>query len=477
MGLSREQMLKRSYARDSACDGRFIMGVTSTGIYCLPSCPARNPKAENVVFFEREEEARAAGLRPCKRCRPDFFYRGFDRDAVLVAELRRRAYADPAAFRSVGALAKSGQVSLSRLHELCREQYHGTPLELLTAARMELARRWLQRGRESIGDIATAVGYGSLSAFNDAFKRAHALAPSEYRRLLHADHFTLTLPKPYALQAMLDSIGRDPHSPTERVEGRTILRAVWLDGQPALLRIGLTSTQADVQVEGASGPGVMADAHAIALRILGLTHDPRAFLRRVAQLGLTRLVRQRGLRIPLTADIFEALTWAIVGQQVGLGFAFALRRRLLELCGTPVAEGLSAHPRPQDVAALEYEQLTALQYSRRKAEYLIDTARLIASGALNLAALPTMTVPQVEQRLLAIRGLGPWAVNYVLLRGLGVADAVPLGDTGLTSALQRLFALEQRPDVAATLALMEQFRPQRSLATFHLWKSLTEPLQ
>jgi AraC family transcriptional regulator of adaptative response / DNA-3-methyladenine glycosylase II len=81
-----------------------------------------------------------------------------------------------------------------------------------------------------------------------------------------------------------------------------------------------------------------------------------------------------------------------------------------------------------------------------------------------------MSATRAEQTLLAQRGLGPWSVNYLLMRALGFADCVPLGDTGVTSGLQALLKLETRPDLDATRRLMAMFTPYRSLATAHLWQ-------
>ncbi len=164
--------------------------------------------------------------------------------------------------------------------------------------------------------------------------------------------------------------------------------------------------------------------------------------------------------------------WTIVGQQVNLAFAYALRRTVVELAGEPV-DGMREHPTPAAVAALDYADLTARRFSRRKAEYVIDTARLLASGELALD--PGAAATATERRLLEVRGLGPWSVQYFLMRGGGFADCVPVGDAALGSALMRFFALDARPGPARTLELMERFAPFRSLATFHLWHTPGDP--
>jgi 3-methyladenine DNA glycosylase/8-oxoguanine DNA glycosylase len=210
----------------------------------------------------------------------------------------------------------------------------------------------------------------------------------------------------------------------------------------------------------------MAAAHRAALRLLGWQGGPTAF-----EAAHPELARGReGLRVLLTLDPFEALVWAILGQQVNLSFAYALRRDLIRLIGLPAGQGLIAHPDAARIAELKVEDLLRLRFSRRKAEYLLHAAAEVAAGRLQLEGRHTATTAARE--LLALRGCGPWTAQYVLMRGLGFRDCVPVGDAGLTLALQRWFGLETRPGGPETLRLMAPFAPHRSLATFHLWSSL-----
>jgi AraC family transcriptional regulator of adaptative response / DNA-3-methyladenine glycosylase II len=117
--------------RNARHDGRFLIGVLTTGIYCLPFCSARKPKFENVRFFDKEADAQAAGLRPCKRCRPDLFYRGVDIDAACYEDMRAKLEAQHADYADVDALAAQVGVSRSKLTDLCREHGHSTPARLL----------------------------------------------------------------------------------------------------------------------------------------------------------------------------------------------------------------------------------------------------------------------------------------------------------------------------------------------------------
>jgi 3-methyladenine DNA glycosylase/8-oxoguanine DNA glycosylase len=267
------------------------------------------------------------------------------------------------------------------------------------------------------------------------------------------------LPRPYPAKYVLRAVGRDPESRCERVVGSTIIKPLAFGTLTILLERGAARCRVD-------RPCDPDDARNVAVRLLGLTTDPRPFERRHTDLVEGR----RGLRIPLTATVFEAIAWAIVGQQVNLAFAFKLRRALVELAS---GKGdLVPHPEAAQVAKLDYADLTARQYSRRKAEYLIDTARLIAGGALDAEGLPGRRPEEVRERLLAVRGFGEWSTNYVMMRGCGFENCLPLGDTGLTTSLQRFFRLDVRPGRAETEQLMRQFEPYRSLATFHLWMRL-----
>lgn len=273
---------------------------------------------------------------------------------------------------------------------------------------------------------------------------------------------------------------RDPQSVCERLttDGR-LLKGMMLGDQAVLLELAPDSDGVVCQVHGADGArvgsGAVADEAATATaRLLGLTLDPAPFEAKVANdplfAPLRPLVAARpGLRIPQTATVWEGAAWAIIGQQINLPFAFHLRREMVRRAGTPLRDGLFAFPTAEQVAALDYDDLTAVKYSRRKAEYLIDTARLVADGSLPCETFPGLDPAEVQARLLAVRGIGPWSANYVAMRACSFPDCVPLGDTGLTSGLQRLFGLDHRPGPAETLDLMAAFAPYRSLATFHIW--------
>lgn len=478
MALARERMIDRMLASDSAYNGRFLTGVLTTGIYCLPSCRARKPKPDNVRFFDNPQEARQAGLRPCKRCRPDDFYRRRDPDREAVEALVERLRREPSDFAGVEDVENASGMGSSKLHEMFRRHFHTTPAQVLTRARVEAAQRLLLETDLSIAAVAFEVGFEGLSTFNENFRRLAALSPQEYRRLLGATSFRIALPPDYPLGLMLGYLGRDNDSSTIQVEGRRVTAGMRLGGAPALLKAELAAgaVRASLEARGPLPADAAARAHGQLLRLLGLTRDPAAFEKRMAAAPETAplIAGRSGLRIPQTSDAFDGLTWVIIGQQITLSFAFTLRRRLVERTGAAAGGGLFTPPAVEAVAGLEVEDLLKEQYSRRKAEYLIGAARQVASGELPLDRLAASSATRSEAELLAVRGLGPWSVHYLLMRAFGFEDCVPVGDAGLVRGLAKFFRLPERPGAEETQELMRPFAPYRSWATFHLWQSLKD---
>lgn len=482
--LSRETMLSRMLAADPAFDGQFITGVTSTGIYCLPSCRARKPRPQNVVFYRAPAQARAAGLRPCQRCKPDDFYAGIDGQEELVQSLLSGFR--PQEVSSVRELAGQAQVSQSKLHDLFRHYLHRAPADWMAQKRVDLAREQLLLTEKSVAEIAFEVGFESLSAFNEQFSRRCGLSPMGFRKLPDAQPFTLRLPTGMNVPALLRDLGRDPQQTTLRVtgdpvNGSHVTAALRLPGGPRLLHLIFRGGQVNGRISPAEplSAACTLSLHTQLLRMLGWHSETRRFeqLARTVPDLARLLAGQEGTPLPLTPDPFDGLVWAMLGQQVSFKAACTLRRRLLERVSERLPEGFYAPPAPQALAGLRVHEVQALGLPRARAEGLIHAASLTASGALDLPALANGTAPRAEKTLRSLPGIGPWTANYVLIRALGFQDAVPVGDSALASALQDFFGLAQRPDARKTADLMQPFAPYRSLATFYLWhrSALTKP--
>jgi AraC family transcriptional regulator of adaptative response / DNA-3-methyladenine glycosylase II len=296
------------------------------------------------------------------------------------------------------------------------------------------------------------------------------MTPGAYRALDGAEIFMLQLPAGYRGKEILAYHARDPLSVSEKSEGNRIWKALHTIDGPAVIEISIEPGQGWVKVHAACklGREAMAALHAAALKVLALTNDVTQFENRHAAFVQNR----RGLRMPLLPTGFDALCWGIIGQQINVKFASALRREIVELAGEEIGD-MRAHPTPQRVADIGVPVLAARRYSRSKARYLIDAAAAVAEGRLDIENLGEGSAIAAEKALTSQRGIGTWTARYVLMRG-GFADATPVGDSALAMALQRLHQLPQRPDADETARLMSQFAPHRSIATMHLWTYLKE---
>lgn len=458
-------------ARDRASDGKFITGVLTTGIYCLPSCPAKRPRRENIRFFKSPDEAQRSGLRPCRRCRPDWFYRGEEWHENLYEQTVARMRRNPAAFADIADVATAAGLSRTALNDLFREHGHESPGAFLRRVRVDRACRLLENGAKPAA-AAAAAGFESASSFHERFLARTGLTPGVYAGLGNVREFVLRLPPRYRFREVLDFYGRDPAGVSEQVLPQGLRKALLIDGKPALIEIAFERGVGAVVVAHCRIDAANSfEAHRAIVRILGLDADAAAFERQFAGDPLLGelLQQQRGLRIPLTPSPWEALAWAIMGQQISVKMAVALRRELICAFGLPHASGLRAHPSADTVAALDVDALRKLKFSGAKAEYLIAAAQAVSSGALP-ENLRDFSARHAARLLGNVRGIGPWTVQYAFLRGFGFSDCLPSGDAGLARGLARLTG--SRPKEPAVRELMARFAPWRSLATYHVWASL-----
>ena len=231
---------------------------------------------------------------------------------------------------------------------------------------------------------------------------------------------------------------------------------------------------------------LQAALSAMLRRMFGMAQDVGEFERRFAthaQLG-PLLARQRGLHVPAACTPWEALSWAVTGQQISVAAAVSLRRRLIlavdRSLALPVPPGqaprrLWCTPEAAQVAALDDAALRAAGFSQAKSQTLRLLAQAVQAGELPLdgwAAQAAVPAEEIAQRLLAIKGIGPWTVNYTLLRGYGHLDGPLHGDVAVRRALARLLAVEAM-DARQTELWLRDFAPWRALVAAHLWASLS----
>jgi DNA-3-methyladenine glycosylase II len=253
------------------------------------------------------------------------------------------------------------------------------------------------------------------------------------------------------------------------VEGRLVPFRLTVDGPT-------TRPRAVIAFEGPDTPALRTVLRREAALLLGEPWDLGGFYRAAAgDPVLAPLVRPAselfGFRPTLAPNPFEMLVGAISAQQVNLPFAFATRVRLVRRYGTPIEfDGLTVHafPAPAALAMAPVAALRAMQFSERKAEYIIGLARDLAAGALDLRAMAQASDEAVVTRLTAVRGLGRWSAEWFLARALGRPDVCPADDLGVRRAVEALCFKGRERDAAAVRRRARAWRPHRSLATHYL---------
>lgn len=288
---------------------------------------------------------------------------------------------------------------------------------------------------------------------------------------------SLALPSNYPLAEFLSFHQRDSQQLAERVTTDTLEKGFIWQGQPARLSIRFTptlalgelkldSTQLNTASALASWPNWLK-------HFLGLTQATTEFIQQHQQhpqLGAV-LRRQPGLRIAQTSSPFEAVSWAIIGQQISVAAALNIRRRFIELAGVQHSSGLCCYPSAQQVAVLSVEQLRSVGLSLKKANAISQVSQLLSNQSLIFPEhLTADNVERLRTELLAISGIGPWTVNYTLMRGFAWLDASLHGDAAVRRYLQVLLNQEQL-SAKQTEQWLQQFSPWRSLVAAHLWQS------
>jgi DNA-3-methyladenine glycosylase II len=288
--------------------------------------------------------------------------------------------------------------------------------------------------------------------------------------------FTLDLPKHYRAEEVLGFHARDPAQLAERITDHSISKAVVINGHPALIDVSLQTQTAHCTVQTGDKNFSLVIAQLIVSGLLGLTIPSVQFEWKMQKnLLLGPLVkRQRGLCIPQAATPFEALTWAIIGQQINLRFAIQLRHTFIAIAKIYHPSGLMCYPDAAAVCKFSSEQLGAHKFSRAKADTLIRVANQVVDGILPLDQWQQNAHPanEIEAALLNVKGIGPWTAHYTLMRGFGVADCSLHGDVAVRKALARLRGDEAAPTIKQAQTMLAEFAPYRSLAAAHLWASL-----
>ena len=472
-------------SRDARFDGWFFIGVTSTGIYCRPSCPAMTPKRANVRFFPTGAAAQLSGFRACKRCRPDATPGSpeWDTRADVVARAMR-LIADGLVDRE-GVVGLAGRLGYSTRHlnRQLVEQVGAGPLALARAQRARTARLLIETTDLPFSHVAFAVGFASIRQFNDTVREVFAVTPSDLRRRHHAGvapdtgavALRLAYRRPLHLEGMLSFLGqRAVPGVEEMIDSRTATyrRVLCLPHGNGIAEVGDGGEHVScvLRLDDLRDLGTAVER---CRRLLDLDADPVAV---DGLLGgdtlLGPLVRAApGRRVPRTVDGDELAMRAVLGQQVSVAGARTLAGRLAGRFGKPLTapSGGLTHAFPEAAALAEADPADlGLPVARGRA--LVGLAGALAEREIVLDAGADRE--SVRSGLLALPGIGPWTASYVLMRALGDPDAFLPTDLGVRHALRSLGVADHgAPD--AIDALGQRWRPWRAYAVQYLWSSLT----
>lgn len=289
---------------------------------------------------------------------------------------------------------------------------------------------------------------------------------------------SIELPTGFRAVAVLAFHGRDPQAVAERIEGNSLHKGLSWEGRPACLSISFERqlAKAELTIDG----GVAAEEAVLVQKLrhmLGLTQPVEVFERQFRGHSQLRslIARQAGLRVPQAASPFEALSWAIIGQQISVGAAISIRRRLIQACGLVHSGGLACHPDAGQVAMMSEADLRQAGFSQTKAQTLLLLSREVLANRLPLENWARdLPIDEIRDKLLALRGIGPWTVNYALLRGFAWLDGSLHGDVAVRRKLQLLLGSKEKISEAFTRDWLVDFSPWRALVAAHLWAMPSE---
>ncbi|MDQ6618934.1 MAG: helix-turn-helix domain-containing protein [Pseudomonadota bacterium] len=459
---------------DRRFDGRFFVGVATTGIYCRPVCTVRTPRVENCRFFKSAAAAEQGGYRPCLRCRPELApgnasIDSSERLAHMAVALIENGVLEEG---GMGDLAQALGITTRHLRRIFLAAFGVSPIAYAQTHRLLLAKRLLTDTQLPVTDVAFAAGFNSVRRFNALFASRYRLAPARLRRNATSTSspvalsFELAYRPPYHWQAMLDFLAARAIDGVEHVDSDRYVRSLRLEhhgkSHAGWIAVSHSARRPALVVEISTSL-----AQAISVVLTRVRHafdtsaDPEAIASALGTLGADA----PGVRVPGSVEGFEVAVRAVVGQQISVAGARTLLSRIALALGTP-----SEHPLP----GVERLFPTAHQVSGAGAT-VVATLGILPSRARTLVALAHRVaqrtivldsgsdVQATMRTLRSVPGIGEWTAEIIAMRALGWPDAFPASDVALLRALGENTAARAKVTSA-------QWQPWRSYAVMHLWR-------
>lgn len=473
-------------SKDARFDGRFFVGISSTGIYCRPVCRARQPKEENCTFYHTAAEAEQAGYRPCLLCRPELAPGTSITDATanLVYRAARMLEEKCGSGQSIEEIAARLGCTDRHLRRVFTAEYNVSLVQYLQTCRLLLAKNLLTETKLSVLDVALAAGFGSLRRFNHLFKMHYHLTPTDLRKRVSEEKegssdITLALGyrPPYPWEEMLKFLSGRAISGVDMVKDREYLRTAHFttaEGKDIYgwVRIGHRPNKNALSVTvSASLLPILPQVLARIRRLFDLYCDPEAVYETLQVMNEIRPgLCVLGTRVPGCFDAFEMAVRAVLGQQITVKAASTLAARIVAAFGTPIQTGIDGlthiFPSPGDLLALDgtmEDNLGPLGVIKSRSRTIHALAKAFADKSIEFD-LPSQPEDEMK-KLMEIPGIGSWTAQYIAMRSMQWPDAFLETDAGVKKALPQYTPKE-------LLTMAEAWRPWRSYATVNLWNSL-----
>ncbi len=465
--------------KDRNFDGTFFFGVTTTGVFCRPSCPSPTAKEENVQYFESVFEALAKGFRPCLRCRPDVsleYYRRTAHGLFLVNKALGLIYDGYLNFHSLQDLAQELGVSDRHLRKAFVENTGLSPVKFARFHKALFAKKLLTFSSQTITDVAFASGFGSLRQFNQVFQDVFGKTPTDIRNDCGNDNgphgdmpLYLRYRKPFDFGHILSFLKPRAMDGVELVTENSYSRTFrtgptrgyfTVTDNPEKSSLALRVHCDDVRC--------FMEIHNRVRKMFDMDTDFRTINEQFSKDAIFSQGMTNGHvpRLPIAFDAEEFVVRAILGQQITVKAATTLAARIAKKASMATdasfPEGLNYFfPTSEEILSLDLDGIGITNTRQATVQTVMESLR---KKELDLSS--GQTFDQFQQHFSSLKGIGDWTVNYVAMRGLGMADSFPVSDLGVIRALQKKGRALPRKEI---LALGEKWRPFRAYATLCLW--------
>jgi AraC family transcriptional regulator, regulatory protein of adaptative response / DNA-3-methyladenine glycosylase II len=484
MTQDHKSFYKALTAHDVRFDGIFFVGVTSTGIYCRPICPAKTPKEANCRFFDSAQQAEQAHFRPCLRCRPELAPGNApvdDSQRIAHTILQRLEEGTIENDAGLETIARQFDLSSRQIRRIIQKELGVSPIQLILTRRLLLAKQLLTETALPVTQIAFASGFSSLRRFNDAFNSRYGLAPSRLRKKAVADPghsngaetstLQLAYRPPYDWSGVLAFL-----------KARELKGIEWLGDDFYARTVQLAACKGWIKVIQAKKKNALLLEFTHSLipvlpALLGRVRDlfdlnarPDIISKQLSKdRRLAALVKRTpGMRVPGAFNGFELGLRAIIGQQVTVKSATTIACRFVEAFGervvTPYPELNRLTPAAARIARASVDDIATLGIVSARSKSIIALAQAQVSGAIVLDSRAHHSPDETIERLAKLPGIGPWTAHYIAMRALRWPDAFPKEDIAVRNNLGGVTA-KQAADMS------QAWRPWRSYAVLHIWKN------